>query len=131
LGNKNSAGQTWTVEYVDKLDEKWEKKGLNEEFGFEINRPFYIVSELPFNRVMEMLGNTQVLLKRWRKNQKAQQWWFDEVSKTVRNNQWKNYCFDIQSGGTIPRIRANGVTSRWYQMFKTKVMVTLPVNTER
>jgi hypothetical protein len=120
LGNKNSAGQTWQVVYVDKLDEKWEKKGLNEEFGFEINRPFYIVSELPFNRVMEMLGNTQVLLKRWRNNQKAQQWWFDEVSKTVRNNQWKNYCFDIQSGGTIPRIRANGVTSRWYQMFRNK-----------
>jgi hypothetical protein len=31
---------------------------LNEEFGFYINRPFYIVSELPFNRVAEMLGGT-------------------------------------------------------------------------
>jgi hypothetical protein len=63
---------------------------LNEEFGFYINRPFYMISELsygayPFDRMMEMLGNTQVLLKRWRVNQKAQQWWFDEVSKTVRN----------------------------------------------
>jgi hypothetical protein len=118
LTNRRSAGQTWQVVYVDKSDETWEKKGLNEEFGFHINRPFYLVSELPFNRVMEMLGNTQVLQKRWRNNQKAQQWWFDEVSKTVRNNQWKNYCFDIQSGGKIPRIRANGVTSRWYQMFR-------------
>jgi hypothetical protein len=49
-----------------------------------------MISELsygayPFDRMMEMLGNTQVLLKRWRVNQKAQQWWFDEVSKTVRN----------------------------------------------
>jgi len=49
---------------------KTETKGLNEEFGFHINRPFYIVSELPMNRVVEMLGGTNVVLKRWRKNAK-------------------------------------------------------------
>jgi hypothetical protein len=45
-----------------------ETKGLNEEFGFYINRPFYIVSELPFNRVAESPGANNVVLKRWRKN---------------------------------------------------------------
>jgi hypothetical protein len=43
---------------------------MNKDFGFYINRPFYIVSELPFNRVAEMLGGTNLVLKRWRKNQR-------------------------------------------------------------
>jgi hypothetical protein len=91
-----------------------ETKGLNEEFGFHINRPFYIVSELPFNRVAEMHGNTQVNLKRWRKNTRQQQWWFDEVSKTVRNNYWKNYALDIQGNGGSSNLRTAGINSRWW-----------------
>jgi hypothetical protein len=86
--------QKWKVVYLDKA-EKTEVKGLNEEFGFHINRPFYIVSELPFNRVAEMLGGTNMVLKRWRNNQRQQQFWFDEKTKTVRNNYWKNYAIEI------------------------------------
>jgi hypothetical protein len=63
----NGANQRWKVLYLDKKG-KMETRGLNEEFGFHINRPFYIVSELPFNRVAEMLGGTNMVLKRWRKN---------------------------------------------------------------
>jgi len=77
--------QKWKVVYVDKAP-KTETKGLNEEFGFHINRPFYIVSELPFNRVAESIGANNITLKRWRKNVLAQQWYFDEVSKTIRSN---------------------------------------------
>jgi hypothetical protein len=80
----NGANQRWKVLYLDKKA-KTETKGLNEEFGFHINRPFYIVSELPFNRVAEMHGNANVWLKRWRNNAKGQQFWFDEVTKTIRN----------------------------------------------
>jgi len=35
--------QSWRILYLDKAD-KTETKGLNEEFGFHINRPFYLVS---------------------------------------------------------------------------------------
>jgi hypothetical protein len=77
--------QKWNVLYLDKKG-KTETKGLNEEFGFHINRPFYLVSELPFNRVAEMLGGANMILKRWRNNAKQQQFFFDEVTKTVRNN---------------------------------------------
>jgi len=88
---------------------------LNEEFGFHINRPFYLVSELPFNRVMEMHGNANVWLKRWRNNAKGQQFWFDEVTKTIRNNYWKNYCLDIQSNGNSNNLRTvSGINSRWW-----------------
>jgi len=95
--------------------EKTATKGLNEEFGFYINRPFYLVSQLPFNRVVEMLGGTNVVLKRWRKNATQQQFWFDEVSKTLRNNHWKNYCLDIASNGGSSNLRTvSGINSRWW-----------------
>jgi hypothetical protein len=88
---------------------------LNEEFGFHINRPFYLVSELPFNRVAEMHGNANVWLKRWRNNAKGQQFWFDEKTKTIRNNQWKNYCLDIQSNGGSNNLRTvSSINSRWW-----------------
>jgi diphthamide synthase (EF-2-diphthine--ammonia ligase) len=39
----NGLNQKWKVIYMDKAA-KTETKGLNEEFGFHINRPFYLVS---------------------------------------------------------------------------------------
>jgi hypothetical protein len=113
-GNNGGKHQKWKVLYVDKAG-KTETKGLNEEFGFHINRPFYIVSQLPFNRVAEMLGGAQVVLKRWRKNTRQQQFFFDEVTKTIRNNYWKNYCLDIQSNGNSNNLRTtSGINSRWW-----------------
>jgi hypothetical protein len=86
-GNNNGTNQKWQVLYVDKAD-KVETKGLNEEFGFMINKPFYIVSELPFNRVATMNGgNAWLLQRRWNNGIKLrQQWFFDEKTKTIRNN---------------------------------------------
>jgi len=113
-GNNKGKHQQWQVVYLDKAS-KTETKGLNEEFGFYINRPFYLVSELPFNRVAEMLGGTNMVLKRWRNNQRQQQFWFDEVSKTVRNNYWKNYCWEIQGNGSSNNFRTvSGINSRWW-----------------
>jgi hypothetical protein len=56
-GRHDGASQRWKILYLDEKA-KTETKGLNEEFGFYINRPFYLVSELPMNRVVEMLKGT-------------------------------------------------------------------------
>jgi hypothetical protein len=74
-----------------------------------------MVSELPFNRVVEMLGGTNLVLKRWRKNVRQQQFYFDEVTKTIRNNNWKNYCLDIQSNGGSSNLKTtSSITSKWW-----------------
>jgi hypothetical protein len=57
-------------------------------------------------------------LKRWRKNVKAQQWYFDEVSKTIKNNNWKSHSLDIQSNGGSTNIRCTTTNSRWWQLFR-------------
>jgi len=61
------------------------KEGLNEDFGFYVNRPFYIVSRLPMKRVVQCHGATHVRLNRYKLNNKTQQYYFDPVSKTIRS----------------------------------------------
>ena len=113
LGNSKGRNQKWQVVYVDQAD-KDRTKGMNDEFGFHINRPFYMRSRLPFQRVAECHGANNVWLKRWRKNVAAQQWFFDEVSKTIKNNYWKSHSLDIQSNGGSTNIRCTTTNSRWW-----------------
>jgi hypothetical protein len=80
-----------------------------------INRPFYLVSRLPFKRVAECVGANNVVLKRWVKNRLGQQFFFDGKSKTIRSQQWKNYAMEIQSNGGSSNVRfTSGVNSRWW-----------------
>jgi hypothetical protein len=36
---------------------------MSKDFGFKINEPFYIVSKLPMNRVAEVVGGRNIVLK--------------------------------------------------------------------
>jgi hypothetical protein len=66
-------------------------------------------------RVAEMVGASNIVLKRWVKGRAAQQFWFDQKSKTIRSNQWKNYAMEIQGNGRSNNLRATaGITSRWW-----------------
>jgi hypothetical protein len=104
----------WNVIYLDKADDI-ETEGLNEEFGFYINRPFHMVSRLPLKRVIEAPGANNMVIKRYTKGRLAQQFWFDEKTKTIRSQQWKNYCVEIQSNGGSTNVRlTSGITSRWW-----------------
>jgi hypothetical protein len=87
---------------------------MDEKFGFYRNRPFYIVSELPFNRVMECHGTSNVYLKRWRNNARAQQWFFDDWSKTVKSKQWSHWSLNIQGNGGTTNLQCHTTNSRWW-----------------
>jgi hypothetical protein len=104
----------WDVIYLDKAG-KIESEGLNEEFGFHINRPFYFRSMMPMRRVMRCHGAGWIHLNRWVKGRKDQLFWFDEKTKTVRNEQWKSHAIERHSNGGHPYLRAtSGITSRWW-----------------
>ena len=87
---------------------------MNKEFGFYINRPFYLVSRLWFHRVVET-NASNVFLKRWVKNKKQQQFFFDGKTKTIRSNYWKNYAMWIPSNGGANDLRMTStINSRWW-----------------
>ena len=113
-GKHNKVNQRWKIIYLDKA-KPVPTKGFNEDYGFHINRPFYLVSRLPMKRVAEAVGANNLALKRWRKGVLGQQYYFDEVSKTIRSQQWKNYALEIQSSGTNKNLRmTSGINSRWW-----------------
>jgi hypothetical protein len=61
-GNNRGTNQQWQVVYLDKADAV-ATKGENKDFGFHVNRPFYIRSRLPMKRVAEMVGASNIVLK--------------------------------------------------------------------
>jgi hypothetical protein len=65
-------------------------------------------------RVVECVSNAYIRLKRYAKGRKAQQWLFDNVSKTIQGNYWKNRAIEITSSGNSSTLRMNSVTSRWW-----------------
>jgi hypothetical protein len=78
------ANQRWKIVYLDEA-KKVQSKGVHEDFGFHINRPFYARSRLPMRRVAEAVGANNVQLKRFRKNVQGQQFFFDGVTKTLKS----------------------------------------------
>jgi hypothetical protein len=110
----NGNNQKWRVVYVDE-HEGHQKEGLNTEFNMHCSRPFYLRSRMPMKRIAEAHGNSNVWLRRWRKNTNAQMWYFDCKDKTIHNNHWKNYALEIQSNGGSTNVRMTpGINSRWW-----------------
>jgi hypothetical protein len=74
IGGNNSA-QIWRVVYTNAMgDEAYTKKGKRSKgFGFLVDEPFYFRSRLPMQRVAECVGANNIVLKKWAKNRKAQQ----------------------------------------------------------
>jgi hypothetical protein len=106
------------VIYLDEAKDV-QSKGVHSEFGWYINRPFYIVSRMAMNRVIEAHGNNWLYLRRYVKNRKAQTWVFNGVDKTLHNGNWKNYAMTIHSNGNSNHMRMlSSITSRWWQMFR-------------
>jgi hypothetical protein len=103
------------VTYVDNAA-NITSKGLDEDSGFEINRPFYFRSRMPMKRVITMHGNNWIYLRRWTPaHAKHAQWRFDMKTKCIYNMNWKNYVMEIHTQGGHPYIRAvSGVNSRWW-----------------
>ena len=95
--------------YVDKAG-KTADKGIDKDFGFHRNRPFYIRSRLPMKRFAECVGASNVQIRRYVKNRKAQEWFFDPVSKTIKSNNWKSHSLNLQGNN----IRCLATNSRWW-----------------
>jgi len=58
----DNINQKWKIIYLDEEDAE-PTEGLNEDFGFYINRPFIMISRLNQQRVIENVGGENLLLK--------------------------------------------------------------------
>lgn len=51
-------------------------KGMNKNFGFEVNKPFYVVSKMWMGRVLEVVGGRNIVI-RTRSTRSSQLFYFD------------------------------------------------------
>jgi hypothetical protein len=109
---RNNASQRWRIVYTDKMGkEAYDKKGtLDRDFGMIALEPFYFRSKLPMQRVVECVGASNAVIKKWYKNRKAQQWQWDSTSKTIRNMNWTSYSLSMEGSN----LRCRSMTSRWF-----------------
>jgi hypothetical protein len=61
-------------------------------------------------RVVECVSASTIVLKRFAKGRAAQQFFFDPVTKTIKNNYWKGYSLN-QNGQDL---KVLGTNARWY-----------------
>jgi hypothetical protein len=69
---------------------------------------------MPMKRVVELVGGHNLAIKRYVKGRTAQQFFFDQTSKTVKSQQYKDRSIDIQSNGKNRNLRMTTTNSRWW-----------------
>ena len=96
------------------------KGGLQSEFGFHIGRPFYIITAMGSGRAIEVTGGRNLVLKTKKYNHVAQQFYFDNATKTIKSQQYKDRSIDIQNAGSSSNLQIWSTNGRWFQMFRLK-----------
>ena len=104
--------QQWDIVYVDEWKGEPGKGELNEDFGLYVERPFYVVSQLPANRYLDLINNTNFAIKT-RNGRSSQTWYFHQQSLTIRSKS-NNQSWHINSNGGASSMRVYSTQSRWW-----------------
>lgn len=57
----NGLNQQWDIVYVDEAKPEPKKGEMSPKWGFIVERPFYIVSQMKSNRYLSILNNNAVI----------------------------------------------------------------------
>jgi hypothetical protein len=82
-GKHGRINQQWDLVYADEWKGEPKKGELNEEFGLYVERPFYIVSQLPAHRYLDIIDTKRVVIK-VPNGRNTQEWFFDQASLTIK-----------------------------------------------
>jgi hypothetical protein len=85
-GNPKGQGpsQHWTIKYIDELEAPLKKGDFNKDYGFYIERDFYIVSAMAGRRYLDNLSNKPVIKTRIT-TRKSQVWYFDQKVRGIKS----------------------------------------------
>lgn len=80
----NGISQQWDIVYVDEQKPEPTKGQNSPKWGFIVERPFYIVSELKSNRHFTQLSSQQYAMIKTPNGNKSQKFYFDQKTRTIR-----------------------------------------------
>jgi len=89
--------QQWDIVYVDEWKGEPQKVEFNDRFGLYVERDFYVVSQLPDNRYLDLISNRNMVIK-VSNGRKTQKWYFHQQSLTIRTR-YNNQSWDIKNSG--------------------------------
>jgi hypothetical protein len=104
--------QQWDLIYADEMPAEPKKGELNERFGLYVERDFYIVSEMPTNKYLDLINNRNMVIKT-SNGRKTQIWYFDQKSLTIKTR-LNNQSFDIKSAGKTNDMQIWSTNSGWF-----------------
>jgi hypothetical protein len=114
--NKNNGiNQQWDIVYADEWKGEPGKGELNEKFGIYVDRTFHVISQLPMNRHLDLMGGRNFIIKT-DVNTVTQHWYFHQPSLTIRSRS-NHQSWDIKSAGKTKDMQIWSTNSGWFQIF--------------
>jgi hypothetical protein len=104
--------QQWDLVYADEWKGEPTKGELNEDFGLYVERDFYIVTQLPSGRYLDLINNKNMVIKT-ANARKTQTWYFHQASLTIRTR-YNNQSWDIKSSGRTRDMQIYSTNSKWW-----------------
>jgi hypothetical protein len=80
----NGLNQQWDIVYVDEQKPEPTKGQMSPKWGFIVERPFYIVSELKSNRHLTQLPSQRESIIKTPNGNKSQKFYFDQKTRTIK-----------------------------------------------
>jgi hypothetical protein len=113
VSNRKNGGlnQQWDVVYADEWKGEPGKGELNEEFGLYVERDFYVVTQLPSHRYLDLIGANFVI--KTPNGRKSQVWYFDQKSLSIKSKT-NNQSWNIQSNGGNKGMHLAGTNTQWW-----------------
>jgi hypothetical protein len=111
-GRNGKIHQKWKVIYVDEYEKEPTKGQLNKKFGLYVERDFYVISQLPDKRYLDLINNRNMVIK-IPNGRRTQVWYFHQQSLTIRTR-YNNQSWDIQSSGRTNNMQIWSTNSNWF-----------------
>jgi hypothetical protein len=109
--NDQYLSQQWDIIYDADFGQPG-KGELNTEVGLFVDRDFYIVSQLPDNRYVDILNNRNMVIK-VQNGRNTQTWYFHQESLTIRTR-LNNQSWDIHGSGKNKNMQIWSTNSNWW-----------------
>jgi hypothetical protein len=87
----NGISQQWDILYVDEQKPEPKKGEMSPKWGFIVERPFYIVSELKSNRHLTQLASNRFSIIKTPNGNNSQKFYFDQKTRTIKLIRYSNY----------------------------------------
>lgn len=100
--DQKKKSQQWELIYVDEITKEYKTGEFNKEYGFVVNKDFYIISQLPTRRFLTSLTTSNVSIKtRFDQNSSSQKWYFEQNSRTIKSRRFNQALTFERNGAGI------------------------------